>query len=124
MKRYIEGISRDQGTLLMQALAEFSKMAGDPGHREIDLAAAVESFVATTAPGYADRCTFGRAIAQVTSGNENTAAAWFAGMVSGERVVEPGDLVMLEAETHLEIPYRPGTDLVRMVVKNGAVVVS
>jgi imidazolonepropionase len=35
-----------------------------------------------------------------------------------------GDLVMLEAETHLEIPYRPGTDLVRMVVKRSQVVVS
>jgi imidazolonepropionase len=35
-----------------------------------------------------------------------------------------GDLLMLEAETHLEIPYRLGTDLVRMVVKRGEVVVS
>ncbi|MBT8202850.1 MAG: imidazolonepropionase [Acidimicrobiia bacterium] len=33
------------------------------------------------------------------------------------------DLVMLEAESHLEIPYRPGTDLVRLVVKAGEVVV-
>ena len=34
------------------------------------------------------------------------------------------DLVMLEAESHLEIPYRPGTDLVRLVAKRGEVVVS
>lgn len=34
------------------------------------------------------------------------------------------DLVMLEAESHLDIPYRPGTDLVRLVVKRGEVVVS
>ncbi|MDH3605726.1 MAG: imidazolonepropionase [Acidimicrobiia bacterium] len=41
--------------------------------------------------------------------------------------VTPGavaDLLMLEADTYLEIPYRPGTDLVRMVIKDGEPVVS
>ena len=34
------------------------------------------------------------------------------------------DLVMLEANGYVEIPYRPGTDLVRMVIKGGDAVVS
>lgn len=34
------------------------------------------------------------------------------------------DLIMLEADSYLEIPYRPGTDLVRMVIKNGDPVVT
>ncbi|NNC93419.1 MAG: imidazolonepropionase [Acidimicrobiia bacterium] len=34
------------------------------------------------------------------------------------------DLVMLEADSYLEIPYRPGTDLVRVVIKGGKAVVS
>jgi imidazolonepropionase len=41
--------------------------------------------------------------------------------------IRPGsaaDLVMLEADSYLEIPYRPGTDLVRMVIKGGEPVVS
>jgi imidazolonepropionase len=33
-----------------------------------------------------------------------------------------GDLVLLEAPSHLHIPYRPGTDLVGSVVKAGAIV--
>lgn len=34
------------------------------------------------------------------------------------------DLVMLEADGYVEIPYRPGTDLVRMVIKGGEAVAS
>jgi imidazolonepropionase len=33
------------------------------------------------------------------------------------------DLVMLEADSYLEIPYRPGTDLVRAVIKDGEAVI-
>ena len=32
------------------------------------------------------------------------------------------DLVVLDADTYLDIPYRPGTDLVRTVIKDGVVV--
>ena len=41
-------------------------------------------------------------------------------------IIRPGafaDLVVLEADRYLDIPYRPGTDLVRMVIKDAAVVV-
>ena len=34
-----------------------------------------------------------------------------------------GDLVILDAPSHRHIPYRPGTNLVRTVVKGGEVVV-
>lgn len=40
-------------------------------------------------------------------------------------VIKPGavaDFVVLEADSYVEIPYRPGTDLVRIVIKNGEVV--
>ncbi|MDH3540947.1 MAG: amidohydrolase family protein, partial [Acidimicrobiia bacterium] len=40
--------------------------------------------------------------------------------------ITPGsaaDLVMLEADSYLEIPYRPGTDLVRAVIKDGETVI-
>jgi imidazolonepropionase len=40
-------------------------------------------------------------------------------------VIKPGavaDFVVLEADSYVEIPYRPGTDLVRIVIKNGKVV--
>jgi imidazolonepropionase len=30
------------------------------------------------------------------------------------------DLVVLDADTYLDIPYRPGTDLVHTVIKDGA----
>ena len=33
------------------------------------------------------------------------------------------DLVMLDAPSHIDIPYRPGTNLVWAVLKDGAVVV-
>ncbi len=40
-------------------------------------------------------------------------------------VIKPGavaDFAVLEADSYVEIPYRPGTDLVRIVIKNGKVV--
>lgn len=40
-------------------------------------------------------------------------------------VITPGavaDFAILEADSYLEIPYRPGTDLVRIVIKDGTVV--
>jgi imidazolonepropionase len=38
------------------------------------------------------------------------------------RNAAPADLVVLDADSHVEIPYRPGTDLARIVIKDGAVV--
>ncbi len=74
------------------------------------------------------------ALATLTSGLTPEEALW-AATRGGARALQledkgwigPGsaaDLVMLEADSYLEIPYRPGTDLVRMVIKDGAAVVS
>ncbi|MGI9649178.1 MAG: imidazolonepropionase [Acidimicrobiia bacterium] len=74
------------------------------------------------------------ATATLTAGLTPEEALW-AATRGGARALQmddrgwitPGasaDLVMLEAESYLEIPYRPGTDLVRMVIKDGEAVVS
>ena len=74
------------------------------------------------------------ALATLTAGLTPEEALW-AATRGGARVlqledkgwIKPGsaaDLVMLEADSYLEIPYRPGTDLVRMVIKGGEPVVS
>jgi Xaa-Pro aminopeptidase len=62
----------------------------------VELVAEVEAHVTRLGPGFKGRARFARAIAQVTSGPERTAAAWFAGMVSTNRRTQPGELVMLE----------------------------
>ncbi len=74
------------------------------------------------------------ALATLTAGLTPEEALW-AATRGGARAlqlkdkgwIKPGsaaDLVMLEADSYLEIPYRPGTDLVRMVIKGGEAVVS
>lgn len=74
------------------------------------------------------------ALAALTAGLTPEEALW-AATRGGARAlqlddkgwIKPGaaaDLVMLEADGYLEIPYRPGTDLVRMVIKDGEAVVS
>ncbi len=73
------------------------------------------------------------ALAALTCGLTPEEAVW-AATRGGARAlrlndagwIKPGaaaNLVMLEAAGYLEIPYRPGTDLVRMVVKSGEPVV-
>jgi Xaa-Pro dipeptidase len=74
----------------------FSRLAGRPGMREIDIAAEVESFVMKSGAGFGGRMRYARAVAQVSSGPERTASGWNAGIVPGERVVKGGDFVMLE----------------------------
>jgi imidazolonepropionase len=74
------------------------------------------------------------ATATLTSGLTPEEALWAATRGGAQALrlddrgrIVPGaiaDVVMLEAETYLEIPYRPGTDLVRMVIKAGEAVVS
>ncbi len=95
------------------AVAEFEKLARTPGRSEAELAAEVEALVARTGPGFRGRARFARAIAQVTSGPERTAEAWFAGMVSTTRRSEPGDLVMLELAVTVDGYW---ADLTRTVV--------
>lgn len=75
---------------------KFVELASEPGIREIDIAAGVESCVLRTASGYKNRVKFGRAFTQITSGPERTEAAWFAGMVTTDRIIRNGDFVMIE----------------------------
>jgi imidazolonepropionase len=83
---------------------------------------------------YVENMQFVIAIATLTAGLTPEEAVW-AATRGGARAlqlddkgwIKPGsaaDLVMLEADSYLEIPYRPGTDLVRMVIKGGEAVVS
>ena len=83
---------------------------------------------------YVENMQFVVAIATLTAGLAPEEAVW-AATRGGARAlqlddkgwIKPGsaaDLVMLEADSYLEIPYRPGTDLVRMVIKGGEAVVS
>ncbi len=69
------------------------------------------------------------AIATLTAGLTPEEATW-AATRGGARALQLGDkghvtpgaaadLLMLEADSYLAIPYRPGTDLVRMVIKDG-----
>ena len=72
------------------------------------------------------------AIASLEAGMSPEEAVWAAtrgGALAVEAedkgVIKPGavaDLTILEADSYVEIPYRPGTDLVRIVIKDGAVV--
>jgi len=75
---------------------KFVELAAEPGIREIDIAAGVESCVLRTASGYKDKVKFGRAFTQITSGPKRTEAAWFAGMVTTDRIIRNGDFVMIE----------------------------
>lgn len=74
----------------------FEAATGAGGLREIDVAAEVERAVMKAGCGHRGRIAYARAITQVSSGPEGTAAAWFSGVVSGGRVLRSGDLVMLE----------------------------
>ncbi|HWQ76181.1 MAG TPA: Xaa-Pro peptidase family protein [Syntrophomonas sp.] len=75
-------------------LKYFATIVNNPNVREIDVAAEVESYIARFACDF-QGVKYARAWAQVSSGLR-TADAWFAGMVSGNRKLEKGDLVMLE----------------------------
>jgi len=83
---------------------------------------------------YVENMQFVIAAATLTSGLTPEESVW-AATRGGARAlqlddrgwIKPGtvaDLVMLEADSYVEIPYRPGTDLVRMVNKRGEPVVS
>jgi imidazolonepropionase len=83
---------------------------------------------------YVENMQFVIAIATLTAGLTPEESLWAATrggalalQLHDKGWIKPGaiaDLVMLEADSYLEIPYRPGTDLVRMVVKGGEAVVS
>jgi Xaa-Pro aminopeptidase len=68
--------------------------------REIDIATRVESYIAQEALKN-KHVKYCRVWAQISSG-PNTANAWFAGMISSNRKIEAGDLVMLEMATVID----------------------
>ncbi len=83
---------------------------------------------------YVENMQFVIALATLTAGLTPEEALWSATrggagalQLDEKGWIKPGaaaDLVMLEADSYLEIPYRPGTDLVRVVIKGGEPVVS
>lgn len=87
------GLANELGWI---GINKFVELASEPGIREIDIAAGVESCVLRTASGYKDKVKFGRAFTQITSGPKRTEAAWFAGMVTTNRIIRNGDFVMIE----------------------------
>ena len=103
--------------LAHSGLELFSRLAGKPGMREIDIAAEVESFVMKSGAGFGGRMRYARAVAQVSSGPERTASGWVSGLVSGERVVQGGDFVMLEMGVMADGYW---SDLTRTVVAGQA----
>jgi len=85
-----------------RAIERFEAFAAMPGHSEAEIAAEVEAHVTRVGIGFKGRARFARAISQVTSGPDRTAAAWFAGMVTSARRTKPGDLVLLELAVNVD----------------------
>lgn len=75
------------------AVRYFAQVVQQPGCREIDAAASTEAFVAQHAADYGIR--YAKAWAQVSSG-PRTCQSWVSGLVSSDRVLQKGDIVMLE----------------------------
>lgn len=114
----------------------FSLRLASPPARELWDAGVPVAIATDCNPGtsYVENMQFVIALATLTSGLTPEESVW-AATRGGARAlqlddrgwIKPGtiaDLVMLEADSYVEIPYRPGTDLVRMVIKGGEPVVS
>lgn len=84
---------RAANRLAHAATEHFAMAVQEPGCREIDAAARTEAFVAQHAADYGIR--YAKAWAQVSSG-PRTSESWVSGLVSTERVLCKGDIVMLE----------------------------
>lgn len=83
--------------IAFDGLDYFSKLLDtDEKRTEIQIASSVEAYIAQNANKYGIK--YARAWAQVSSG-ERTAEAWNAGIITGNRVIEKGDLVMIEMGT-------------------------
>ncbi len=66
-----------------------------PGIREIDVAAMTEAFFARNASGYKGS-QYGKAWVQIGSGIKTAREGWYIGVVSEDKIIEDGDMVMLE----------------------------
>jgi Xaa-Pro aminopeptidase len=92
----IERINRANAVAL-EALQYFKQvMQHANGLREIDVASMIESYVSRNVSSFGAR--YGRAWAQITSGTR-TAEAWNAGLVTTDRRILAGELVMIEMGT-------------------------
>jgi Xaa-Pro dipeptidase len=89
------------------------KEQAQPGRTEAEVAAAVEAAVYAHGTGYRG-ARYARAWAQVFSG-PNTVEGWYY-PVSSARVIQPGDLVMIEIGTVVDGYW---SDLTRTVVAGG-----
>lgn len=74
---------------------DYFKEIAVEGQREIDVAAKAEAFFAMTAAGYKGS-RYGKAWVQISSGEKTASEGWYAGIVSENKVLEKGDMVMLE----------------------------
>jgi Xaa-Pro dipeptidase len=83
-----------------QALAEARKRLA-PGMKETELSAIIESSIQTFGVGY-QGVQRARGFAFVMSGPANTAAAWGAYNISTNRVINKGDLVLIELDTQAD----------------------
>ncbi len=99
---YIRAIKEPEDIQKLETVNELGIMACKyfeetvkPGEREIDIAAKTEAYFAMTAAGYKGS-RYGKAWVQISSGIKTGNEAWFAGVVSEDRVIQPGDMVMLE----------------------------
>jgi len=93
-------------------LRTFKELA-QPGRREAEVAAAVEATIYRDGTGY-QGARFARAWAQVSSG-PNTIEAWYY-PVSQSRVIQPGEVVLIELGTVVDGYW---SDLTRTVVAGG-----
>ncbi len=106
---YEVGRIRTAGEIAVFGLQAFAE-AVVLGRREVDIAAVVEHAVATRGAGYA-RTRHARAQALVFSGEERMTAYSWGVAPSSTRVVEDGDLVMIELSVVADGYY---ADLTRM----------
>lgn len=65
------------------------------GTSEIEIAAKLEAFFAVKASGYKGS-RYGKAWVQISSGSKTADQGWYIGVVSENRVIESGEMVMLE----------------------------
>lgn len=73
----------------------FEEIINEEGIREIDVASKCEAFFAQKAAGYKG-FRYGKAWVQISSGEKTAKEAWFAGVVSENKMLQKGEFVMLE----------------------------
>lgn len=98
----IRGIKEPEDIAKLEIVNEIGRMTCDyfrslvkSGIREIDIASQSEAFFAQTASGFKG-CRYGKAWVQISAGVKTAREGWYAGLVSENKVIQSGDMVMLE----------------------------